>query len=81
MPLYLLKTEHFSWTAEAQEALNKLKAALTNAPILTSPMQGEPLYLYVAATTQVFSAVARGYMLCQPKGHCFLSVRFYRKPR
>jgi ribonuclease HI len=59
LPLYRLlkKHERFSWTAEAQEALDKLKASLTHAPILTPPQDGEPLYLYVAATTQVVSAV------------------------
>ena len=40
-----------SWTPEALEALDKLKASLTHAPI-----DNEPLYLYVAATTQVVSA-------------------------
>jgi ribonuclease HI len=59
LPLYRLlkKHERFSWTAEAQVALDKLKASLTHAPILTPPQDGEPLYLYVAATTQVVSAV------------------------
>jgi hypothetical protein len=59
LPLYRLlkKHERFSWTAKAQEALDKLKASLTHAPILTPPQDGEPLYLYVAATTQVVSAV------------------------
>jgi hypothetical protein len=59
LPLYRLlkKHERFSWTAEAQEALDKLKASLTHAPILTPPQDGEPLYLYVAATTQVVSAL------------------------
>jgi ribonuclease HI len=59
LPLYRLlkKHERFSWTAEAQEVLDKLKAPLTHAPILTPPQDGEPLYLYVAATTQVVSAV------------------------
>jgi hypothetical protein len=59
LPLYLLlkKTERFSWTPEAQEALDRLKASLTHAPILTLPIDVEPLYLYVAATTQVVSAV------------------------
>jgi hypothetical protein len=34
LPLYrfLKKSEHFSWTPEAQEALDKLKALLTNPP-------------------------------------------------
>ena len=42
---------------EAQEALDRLKASLTHAPILTPPIDGEPLYLYVAVTTQVVSAM------------------------
>jgi hypothetical protein len=58
-PLYRLlkKHERFSWTVEAQEALDRLRATLTHAPILTLPQDGEPLYLYVAATIQVVSAV------------------------
>jgi hypothetical protein len=55
--LVLKKHERFSWTVEAQEALDKLKATLTHAPILTPPRGDEPLYLYVAATTQVVSAI------------------------
>ena len=42
---------------EAQEALNRLKTSLTHAPILTPPIGSEPLYLYVAAMTQVVSVV------------------------
>jgi ribonuclease HI len=59
LPLYRLLKKHnrLSWTIEAQEALDKLKATLARAPILTPPQDGEPLYLYVAATTQVVSAV------------------------
>jgi hypothetical protein len=59
LPLYRLlkKHERFSWSVEAQEALDKLKVMLSHAPILTPPQDGEPLYLYVAATTQVVSAI------------------------
>jgi hypothetical protein len=59
LPLYRLfrKSERFSWTVVAQESLDKLKATLAHAPILTPPQEGEPLYLYVAAMTQVVSAV------------------------
>jgi ribonuclease HI len=59
LPLYRLlkKHERFSWTVEAQEALDNLKATLARTPILTPPQDGEPLYLYVAATTQVVNAV------------------------
>jgi hypothetical protein len=39
LPLYRLlrKTERFSWTPEAEEALGNLKALLTSAPILVPP--------------------------------------------
>jgi hypothetical protein len=59
LPLYRLlkKLEHFSWTLEAEEALDKLKATLSNSPILVPPTIGEPLLLYVTATTQVVSVV------------------------
>ena len=70
LPLYRLlrKTEHFTWTPEA---LNRLKASLTHAPILTPPTDGEPLFLYVAATTQVVSAVIM--VERQKEGHVFPS--------
>ena len=58
LPLYRLlrKSEGFAWTPEAEEALTKLKALLTNPPILVPPTKGEALLLYVAAMTQVVSA-------------------------
>ena len=57
MPLYRLlkKAERFTWTIEAEEALDKLKRMLTTAPILVPPRPAEPLLLYVVATTQVVS--------------------------
>jgi hypothetical protein len=58
-PLYRLlkKSEHFSWTLEVEEALTKLKATLSNSSILVPLATGEPLLLYIVATTQVVSAV------------------------
>ena len=58
LPLYqpLKKAEHFAWTAEAEDALDKLKRMLTTTPILVPPRPAEPLLLYLAATTQVVSA-------------------------
>jgi hypothetical protein len=58
LPLYhlLKKSKHFSWTPEAQEALDKLKALLSKAPILVPSSEREPLLLYVAVTNQVVSA-------------------------
>jgi hypothetical protein len=59
LPLYRLLKKHecFSYTVEAREALDKLMTMLAHAPILMPPQDGEPLYLYVAATTQVVSTV------------------------
>ena len=55
LPLYRLlkKTDQFVWMPEAQEALDKVKEILMKAPILVPPIDGEPLLLYIAATTQV----------------------------
>ena len=58
LPLYRLlrKSKRFSWTPEAEEALNRLKVLLTNPPILVPPARDKALLLYVAAMTQVVSA-------------------------
>jgi hypothetical protein len=58
LPLYRLlrKTECFTWTPEAEEALGNLKALLTSVPILVPSAAGEALLIYVAATTRVVSA-------------------------
>ena len=58
LPLYRLlrKSERFSWTPEAEEALAKLKALLTNPPVLVPLARDEALLLYVAVMTQVVSA-------------------------
>jgi hypothetical protein len=82
LPLYRLLKKHkrFSWTVEAQEALDKQKATLAHAPILTPPQDGEPLYLYVAATTKVVSAVIvsarRRGTPCRSNGRYTTSARF-----
>jgi hypothetical protein len=51
LPLYRLlkKHERFSWTVEAQEALDKLKATLARAPILTPPQDAS---LYTSMSPQ-----------------------------
>jgi hypothetical protein len=51
------KSDHFTWTTEAQEALDSLKNMLKSPPILTAPTTEEPMLLYISATTQVVSAV------------------------
>jgi hypothetical protein len=57
LPLYKLmkKSDHFSWTPEAQEALDSLKNMLKSSPILTAPTPEEPMLLYISVITQVVS--------------------------
>jgi hypothetical protein len=75
LPLYRLlrKTERFTWTPKAEEALGNLKALLTSAPILVPPAAGEALLIYVAATTQVVSAAI--VVERREEGHALLVQR------
>jgi hypothetical protein len=75
LPLYRLlrKTERFAWTLEAEVALENLKKLLSNTPILVPPTEGEPLLLYVAATTQVVSAAIA--VERKEEGHALLVQR------
>jgi ribonuclease HI len=58
LPLYKLmkKSDHFTWTPKAQEALDSLKNLLKSPPILTASTTEEPMLLYISAMTQVISA-------------------------
>jgi dsDNA-binding SOS-regulon protein len=75
LPLYRLlrKAERFTWTPEAEEALENLKALLTNAPILVSPAAREALLIYIATTTQVVSAAI--VVERREEGHALLVQR------
>ena len=59
MPLYKLmkKSKEFTWTEEADSALQELKRILSTAPILAAPQPQEPMLLYMAATNRVVSIV------------------------
>ena len=51
----LKKQDKFKWSQEAAEALEDRKEHLQSPPILTAPMLGEEMLLYIAATTHVVS--------------------------
>jgi hypothetical protein len=53
----LRKSCPFSWTEEAERAFQEFKQHLVSLPILVAPERGEPLYLYIAAATEVVSMV------------------------
>jgi hypothetical protein len=52
----LKRQDKFQWTEEAERALQDLKHHLQSPPILTTPLPGEDLLLYIAATTHVVSS-------------------------
>jgi hypothetical protein len=64
----LKRQDKFQWTEEAERALQDLKHHLQSPPILTAPLPGEDLLLYIAATHVVSGAfvVERG-----EEGHAF----------
>ena len=51
------KTDKFIWTPQADAAFHELKKMLSTAPILASPLDKEPMLLYIAATNRVVSMV------------------------
>ncbi|GAU25844.1 hypothetical protein TSUD_31080 [Trifolium subterraneum] len=59
LPLFnlLRKETTFEWTEECEEALQHLKRALSEPPVLTRPIEGETLYLYLAVASEAISAV------------------------
>ena len=57
LPLYQMmkKTDNFVWSDAANDAFEDLKRQLAEPPVLASPIDKEPLLLYVAANTRAVS--------------------------
>ena len=51
----LKRQDKFEWTTKAAKALKNLKHHFQSPPILTAPLPGEELLLYIAATNHVVS--------------------------
>ncbi|KAJ3701189.1 hypothetical protein LUZ61_004894 [Rhynchospora tenuis] len=49
------KTQGFEWGPECQEAFGKIKEYLSTPPIISRPINGEPLYLYIATNEEAIS--------------------------
>ncbi|XP_016199102.1 uncharacterized protein LOC107640063 [Arachis ipaensis] len=47
----------FEWTPACEEAFGHFKKILSDPPVLSKPKEGEPLYLYLAVTTQAMATV------------------------
>ncbi|RDX76976.1 rnhA, partial [Mucuna pruriens] len=59
MPIFgtLKKRGKFAWTSECEEAFLQLKAMLASPLVLTRPIAGTPLYLYIFVFDTAISAV------------------------
>jgi hypothetical protein len=59
LPFFKLfwKSRPFIWTNDAEEAFQELKRYLTSPPVMVAPEPGEPLLLYIAATSEAMSMV------------------------
>jgi hypothetical protein len=53
----LWKSGPFIWTNNMEEAFQELKRYLTSPPVMVAPEPGEPLPLYIAATSEAVSMV------------------------
>ena len=53
----LKKVKNFKWTDESQVAFDELKKYMADPPLLSKPVDGEVLYVYLAVFAQALSAV------------------------
>ncbi|GKV51993.1 hypothetical protein SLEP1_g58603 [Rubroshorea leprosula] len=58
----LREPKNFQWTNECQQAFNELKKYLALAPLLSKPVEGKSLYLYMGVTEE--AAVADFLVEC-----------------
>ena len=56
----LKNPKDFQWTEEFESALHELKAYLTTPPLLSKPLLGEVLLLYLEISEHAVSAVLVG---------------------
>ena len=57
IPLYqmMMKIDHFVWSGAANQAFEALKKQLAEPPVLSAPIDKEPLLLYVEAYSQAIT--------------------------
>ncbi len=50
------KGKSFAWSEESDQAFEQLKKYLSTPPLLSTPREGEPLYVYLVATNKAVNA-------------------------
>ncbi|GKV08872.1 hypothetical protein SLEP1_g20443 [Rubroshorea leprosula] len=69
----LREPKHFQWTDECQQAFDELKQYLASAPLLSKPVEGESLYLYMGVTGEAVSSVLLREENMNQKPICYVS--------
>jgi hypothetical protein len=57
LPFFKKLRKTFVWSEECEKAFGQLKRCLVNLPLLSSPEEGEILYLYLAVSPSAVSSV------------------------
>ncbi|GKV28900.1 hypothetical protein SLEP1_g37888 [Rubroshorea leprosula] len=69
----LREPKNFWWTNECQQAFEELKQYLTSAPLLSKPVEGENLYLYLGVSEEAVSPVLLREENKNQKPICYVS--------
>ncbi|GLT99841.1 hypothetical protein SLE2022_172540 [Rubroshorea leprosula] len=69
----LREPKNFQWTDECQRAFDELKQYLASAPLLSKPVDGECLYLYLGVTEEAVSSVLLREENKRQKPICYVS--------
>ncbi|GKV39547.1 hypothetical protein SLEP1_g47305 [Rubroshorea leprosula] len=69
----LREPKNFQWTNECQWAFDELKQYLASAPLLSKPIEGESLYLYLGVTEEAVSSVLLREENKHQKPICYVS--------
>ncbi|GKV50689.1 hypothetical protein SLEP1_g57387 [Rubroshorea leprosula] len=69
----LQEPKNFQWTDECQKAFDELKQYLASAPLLSKPVEGESLYLYMGVTREAVSSVLLREENKNQKPICYVS--------
>ncbi|GKV29468.1 hypothetical protein SLEP1_g38394 [Rubroshorea leprosula] len=69
----LREPKNFQWTGECQQAFDELKQYLASVPLLSKPVHGECLYLYLGVTKEAMSSVLLREENKNQKPICYVS--------
>ncbi|GKV40452.1 hypothetical protein SLEP1_g48097 [Rubroshorea leprosula] len=69
----LREPKNFQWTDVCQQAFDELKRYLASVPLLSKPVEGESLYLYLGVTVEAISSVLLREENKNQKPICYVS--------